>query len=164
MGSEMCIRDSLSTVQATGHLDLQTQNAGTLSALHSHADGAAEGHTLLQLLGDVFRQQESVGIDPFHFNHVDPHLTARITNGFLDAGAKVFDAAALAADQHAGTCSFEFHLKLIGFAGDQDIADAGGAVLLVDELADPIIFLKKGRITFAGGVPAGPVLLGDPQA
>ena len=68
--------------------------------------------------------------------------------------AKIFDAAALTANQHAWACCFELNLQLISFASDQHIADAGGAVLLVDELANPIVLLKKGGIVLAGGVPA----------
>ena len=79
----------LSTVQATGDLDLQTQNAGTLSALHSHADGAAEGHTLLQLLGDVLGKEEGITVDAFDLDNIDPHLTTGVADGLLNAGAKL---------------------------------------------------------------------------
>ena len=43
----------------------------------------------------------------------------------LNAGTKVFDAAALTADQHTRACGLEFNFKLIGLTGDQHIADAG---------------------------------------
>jgi hypothetical protein len=113
------------TIEASADLDFQAKYAGSLSALNGHADCAAEGHAFLELLSDVLSKKECVGIHTFHFNHVDPNLTARITNGLLDAAAEIFDSAALTANQHTGACRFELNLKLISFPSDQHIADAG---------------------------------------
>ena len=105
-------------------------------------------------MGDVFGQQKRIAVDTFNFDNIDPHLAALVTDSFLDTGTKIFDAAALTSDEDTGACSFEFNFQLIGFAGDQHIADTCRPVFLVDELANPIVFLKKRRICLAGGVPA----------
>lgn len=138
----------------------RAQRAGVLG----HADDAAEGNALLQLLSDVLGQQERVGIDPLDLHHVDAHLTVGITEGFLNTGAQLFNAAALTANKHAGTSGLEFNFQLIGLAGNQHIADACGAVLLVDELANAVVFLKQDWIGLTGGVPTRAVFLGNPQA
>jgi hypothetical protein len=98
--------------------------------------------------------RKRIAVDTFNFDNIDPHLAAFVTDSFLDAGTKIFDAAALTSDEDSWACCFEFNFQLIGFAGDQHVADAGRAVFLVDELANPIVFLKKCRICLAGGVPA----------
>jgi hypothetical protein len=72
-------------VEATPYLDFEPEDSSSLGPLDGHADGAAEGNALFKLLGDVFSQQESIGIDSLHFDHVDPNLSAVITNSFLDA-------------------------------------------------------------------------------
>ena len=154
----------LGAVEAAAHLELQTQHPGSLGALDGHAHDAPEGHPLLQLLGDVLGQKEGVGIHPLHFDDVDPHLPVGVAEGLLDAGAQLLDAAALTAHEHARTGGLEFHFELVGLAGDQHVADAGGGVLLVNEGPDPIILLKEDGIGLAWGVPAGAVVLGDPQA
>ena len=64
------------------------------SSSRRHADRAAERHTLIQLLGDVFGQQESVAIDTLHLNDVDADLAALIADSFLDAAAQFLNAAA----------------------------------------------------------------------
>ena len=50
----------------------------------------------------------------------------------LDAAAQLLDAAGLTANEHAGAGGLEFHLKLIGLAGDHHVADASGAFSIVD--------------------------------
>ena len=105
-------------------------------------------------MGDVFGQQKRIAVDTFNFDNIDPHLAALVTDSFLDAGTKVFNAAALTSYEDTWACCFEFNFQLIGFAGDQHVANAGRTVFLVNELANPIVFLKKRRICLAGGVPA----------
>ena len=102
----------------------------------------------------MYSASRNASVDALNLDDVDPHLAALVTDGLLDAGAELLDATALASDKDSRASGLQFHLKLVGLAGDQHIADAGGAVFLVDELADPVIFLEESRITLAGGVPA----------
>ena len=82
----------------------------------------------------------------------------------MDAGAKFLNATALATNQHAGAGGLEFDLKLVSLAGDVHAADASCGVLLVDEKPNLLVLLEEERVSLGGGVPAGAVFLGDPQA
>ena len=108
--------------------------------------GVFESNSILRATVRASKEDHGLyGRTPFEASRVD---------SFLDAGTKVFNAAALTSYEDTWACCFEFNFQLIGFAGDQHVANAGRTVFLVNELANPIVFLKKRRICLAGGVPA----------
>jgi hypothetical protein len=119
--------------QPARHLDADALGAG----LHRRVDGplhrAAEARTLLQLLGHVLRHQLRIDLRPIHFHRLD--LDVPVAQVF-EVFRQLIDLLALLADNHADAGRVDEHRHLLARPLDADLANAGAAVALLDELPD----------------------------
>jgi len=122
-------------------------------ATHRLLHGAAEGHTFLELLGDVLSDQLSFGINGLDLIDVDEELAAELGDEFL---LEVFNASALATNDDARLAGRNLHEGLFfALAFDLDAGYASFEAFGFHEIADLLVFNEEFAEIFLVGVPAG---------
>ena len=144
---------------ASGDLSAaQTAAAGALDALCAESgrslDGllhrAAEGDTLLQLCGDVLRDELRVQVGAADFNDVEGDSLAEL--GF-DLLAQGLDLRAALADDDTGTGAVDVDLDLRIVSFDFDLGDAGGIEGALEVLTDVVILDNQITDFVFAGIP-----------
>ena len=153
----------LSAAQTAAAGDLDALGTQTGGLLHGLLHGAAEGDTLLQLLGDVLGHQLSVQVGGANLNDVQVHALAELGFHFL---AQVLDFGASLTDDDTGAGAPQVDLDLAVGTLDLDLSHAGGVQLVLQILTDVVIFDDQVTDLVLAGVPAGiPVLdYANPQS
>ena len=129
--------------------------------LHRLLHRATEGHAALQLLGDDLGDEAGGQLGALDL--VDRQMDRGLRD-LLKVTLQLIDPDALATHQHAGTRGVDDHVDGITGALDLDARDAGGAVLLLDVIADRLVLTEKtGEVVLAPVPTRGPGL-DDPDA
>ncbi len=120
---------------------------------------AAERQTLFQSFGDHHAGDGGIGLRAPHFLDVELELLAgQVYLGFADKSddllAKLDDAVAGLADEHAGARRLDDNANALLGALDVDAADVEGAELFLQEFADDDVGLERSAIALVRSEPA----------
>jgi hypothetical protein len=130
----------LGAAQPSGHLDLDALGAGAHGAGQRALHGAAEGHPVLELLGDRLRHQARVELGALDLEDVDLDLLA---GDPVQVAAKLIDLRARLADHDARPGGVDVDLHLGGVLADRDVRQAGVREPPDDVLADLRVLMQE---------------------
>jgi hypothetical protein len=142
----------LGSAQAAVHLDLDALGAGLHGRLQGLLHRTAEGHALLEGLGDHLGDQGRLELGALDLAHGQ---VAGDAGDLLELLLELLDAHALAPDQHARARRVHDDVDRLAGALDLDARDASTLELLLDEATDVLVLLEQAAEVPLVGVPAG---------
>ena len=145
----------LSAAEAAGHHRLAALSATSHGAGNGLLEGAPEGDSPLQLVGDVAGDQ--LGVQLRHADLLDVHPDALAGEG-LQLIAQLIDLLAPTADDDAGLRCVNGYCHLVGVPLDLHPGDAGVLEVLGNVAAHAQVFLKEITIALLGEPLALPIV------
>ncbi len=146
-----------SATQTAGDVDTDADGAEAESRLNGALHCTAERDAALELLGNAFGDQRGVDLGLSDLKDVQVNFRARQLG---EVRAQALDLLTLLTDQDAGTRRHDGDAALLVRALDDDLRDAGLALLFHDVRADGAVLVKQPAVFTASGEPAavpGPV-------
>src|SRR5262245_28619964 len=143
----------LRAAEAARARDPDAVRAQTQGRRHRLLHGAAEGHPLLELEGDVLRHQLRVQLGMDHLLDVEVDL---LLGPALDLVLELLHLGTLAADDDAGARREDGDAGPVGRALDVDLRDARVVERRLDEPADLHVLVEEVGVALGGEPPRAP--------
>src|SRR5262249_35629380 len=154
---------NFAAVQTTGNPNLHAQRAATHRAHHRTLHGAAEHHTLLDLLRNAVGYELRIELGLPDLRDVQAHVSDSHAEQLRSLQAQLLDVLTLLADHDTRPCRLDRDVDLLGRALDMNAAHGGLSQARAQKTTHPEIGEDVLRKLLPAGIPLRRPIASDTQ-